>query len=121
MDIILGKERKRWSEDQKREIVAETFQPGETVTGVARRHGANPSMVFSWRKQLMEQQTREAPQNAFMPVALAPPASPTPSPMEAAFEAPTIDLTFACGARLKLTGAVDPELVAGIVKAIRRA
>jgi hypothetical protein len=43
MDIILGKERKRWSEDQKREIVAETIAAGE-VTGVARRHGANPSM-----------------------------------------------------------------------------
>jgi transposase len=122
MEIILGKERKRWSEDQKREIVAETLRPGETVTGVARRHGANPSMVFSWRKRFMEQQTPEAPQTAFMPVALAPPAllAPAPAPMEA-FEAPTIDLTFACGARLKLTGAVDPELVAGIVKALRRA
>ncbi|MEQ1707399.1 MAG: transposase [Terricaulis sp.] len=36
MDIILGKERRRWSEDQKREIVAETFVEGATVTDVAR-------------------------------------------------------------------------------------
>lgn len=42
MDIILGKERKRWSKDQKREIVAETLAAGE-VASVARRHGANSS------------------------------------------------------------------------------
>jgi transposase len=121
MDIILGKERKRWSEDQKREIVAETFAAGE-VTSVARRHGANPSMVFGWRKRfLAEQRTSETHAPAFMPIALAPPASLEPPPLASTREAPTIDLAFACGARLKVTGAVDPELVAGIVKALRRA
>lgn len=121
MDIILGKERKRWSEDQKREIVAETFAVGE-VTSVARRHGANPSMVFGWRKRLLaEQRASEAQAPAFMPVALAPPAFAEPPPTASTCAAPTIDLAFACGARLKVTGAVDPELVAGIVKALRRA
>jgi transposase len=129
MDVILGKERRRWSEDQKREIVAETLAPGETVTGVARRHGANPSMVFSWRKRLIEEQrAHEAPQPAFMPIALAPcqpgqragPVQEGP-PANAAPDAPTIDVAFACGARLRVTGAVDPDLVAGIVKALKRA
>jgi transposase len=119
MDIILGKERKRWSEDQKREIVAEAFAAGE-VTSVARRHGANPSMVFAWRKRFMEQQTSEAGGPAFIPVALAPPAAPEP-PLPAASDAPAIDVAFACGARLRVTGAVDPELVAHIVKALKRA
>jgi transposase len=117
MDIILGKERKRWSEDQKREIVAETFAAGE-VTSVARRHGANPSMVFGWRKRfLAEQRTSQTHAPAFMPIALAPPAAP-PS---LASDAPAIDVEFVCGARLRVTGAVDPELVAHIVKALKRA
>lgn len=116
MEIILGKERKRWSEDQKREIVAETFAAGE-VTRVARRHGANPSMVFSWRKRLLEQQSSEASEPAFMPVALAPPASDAPS----FAMAPTIEVAFACGAQLRVTGVFDAELVAGIVKALKRA
>ncbi len=114
MDIILGKERKRWSEDQKREIVAETVAAGE-VTSVARRHGANPSMVFGWRKRFLEEQRPSTP-SSFMPVAL--PTAPQP---HAATETPTIDLAFACGARLRVTGAVDADLVAGIVKALRRA
>lgn len=121
MDIILGKERKRWSEGQKREIVAETLAPGETVTGVARRHGANPSMVFGWRKRMLEEnRAQRAPQPAFMPVMLAPP-SPAPPLTNTASEAPTIDVAFACGARLRVAGAADPALVAGIVKALTRA
>lgn len=115
MDIILGKERKRWSDDQKREIVAETVAAGE-VTSVARRHGANPSMVFGWRKRFLEEQRPSAPPT-FMPVAL-PLAE---QPPHATTETPTVDLAFACGARLRVTGAVDPDLVAGIVKALRRA
>lgn len=121
MDIILGNERKRWSEDQKREIVAETIAAGE-VTGVARRHGANPSMVFGWRKRfLAEQRTCETQPPAFMPIALAPPAPAERPASNGACDTPTIDLAFACGARLRVTGAVDPELVAGIVKALKRA
>lgn len=115
MDIILGKERKRWSEDRKREIVAETVAAGE-VAGVARRYGANPSMVFGWRKRLLEEQ-RPALPPSFMPVALPVAEAPT----HVAAETPTIDLAFACGARLRVTGAVDADLVAGIVKALRRA
>jgi transposase-like protein len=30
--------------------VAETFGPGGTVHGVARRSGVSPSQLFAWRK-----------------------------------------------------------------------
>jgi hypothetical protein len=35
MEIILGKERRRWSESQKHAIVAETLVEGATVTRCA--------------------------------------------------------------------------------------
>jgi len=38
VEIILGQARRRWSEDEKRVLVAETFVDGQTVNGVARRH-----------------------------------------------------------------------------------
>ena len=119
MDIILGNERKRWSEDQKREIVAETLSPGETVTGVARRHGANPSMVFAWRKRLLKELRPDEDPPVFMPIALAPPTADEP-PSDSAPVPPMIDVTFACGARLQASGAVDPNLVTGIVRALTR-
>ena len=49
MDIILGQPRRRWSAEQKRAMVAETLEPGVSVSSVARRHGINPNMLFAWR------------------------------------------------------------------------
>ena len=36
MDIILGKERRRWSVVEKRAIVAETFEPGAVILEICR-------------------------------------------------------------------------------------
>jgi transposase-like protein len=51
VEIILGQARRRWREDEKRALVAETFADGQTVNGVARRHDISRSMLFGWRKQ----------------------------------------------------------------------
>jgi transposase len=49
---VLGAERRRrWSYDEKVRLVEETLQPGETVCGVARRHGLAQSLLFTWRRQ----------------------------------------------------------------------
>ncbi|QRM33101.1 transposase [Microvirga sp. VF16] len=45
---VLGTERRRrWSLQDKLQIVEETLQPGVTVTEVARGHGLAPSVVFT--------------------------------------------------------------------------
>ncbi len=43
-------QRRRRSVDEKLAIVRETFQPGASVSGVARRHQVNANQVFAWRK-----------------------------------------------------------------------
>jgi transposase len=49
---VLGAERRRrWSYDEKVRLVEETLQAGETVCGVARRHGVAHSLLFTWRRQ----------------------------------------------------------------------
>src|SRR3954452_24469661 len=50
VEIFRGQMRRRWSEEDKRRLVAETFGPGATVHGMARRHGVSPSQLFAWRK-----------------------------------------------------------------------
>src|ERR1700739_2084392 len=72
MEIILGHARRRWSEDEKRALVAETLSEGETVHGVARRHNISRSMLFCWRKQYRGSLSRTAPAStpvSFTPVA----------------------------------------------------
>jgi transposase len=46
-----GRRRRRWSSEDKRRIVAETFAPGASVSIVARRHDLNANMLFTWRRE----------------------------------------------------------------------
>jgi transposase-like protein len=40
--ITCGELRRRWTPEQKREIVAESYGPALTPTEVARKHGISP-------------------------------------------------------------------------------
>jgi transposase len=51
MEVLTGPERRRrWSTDEKLAMVRETFEPGKSVSQVARLHGINPNQLFQWRK-----------------------------------------------------------------------
>jgi transposase len=44
IEVFTGAGRRRsWSADEKAAIVAESYAPGKTVCGVARRHGLTPA------------------------------------------------------------------------------
>jgi transposase-like protein len=46
-----GPRRQLWSIDRKRQIIAESFEPGVSVGDVARRHGLNANLLLTWRRQ----------------------------------------------------------------------
>lgn len=51
IEVIRGVERRRrWSVEEKLSILAETAQPGATVSGTARRHDLHPNQIFRWRQ-----------------------------------------------------------------------
>ena len=41
--------RRRWTDEKKAQIVAESFAPGARVNDVARRHGMQPQHLSTWR------------------------------------------------------------------------
>jgi transposase-like protein len=60
VEVITGvARRRRFSTEFKLAVVAETMQPGMSVSYVARRHGLSPSLIFRWR-QLMSEGGKEA-------------------------------------------------------------
>ena len=60
VEVITGvARRRRFPTGLKLAVVAETMQPGMSVSYVARRHGLSPSLVFRWR-QLMSEGGKEA-------------------------------------------------------------
>jgi transposase len=55
VEVITGvARRRRFTTEQKLAVVAETLEPGATISYVARRHGLSPSLVFRWRRLMSE-------------------------------------------------------------------
>jgi transposase len=70
LEVFTGAGRRRkWSNEDKARIVAETVASGESVCAVARRHGLSPQQLFGWRRQLRKAAARhsEAEELQFVP------------------------------------------------------
>jgi transposase len=118
VEIFHERARRRWTEADKRRLVAETLAPGATVHGVARRHGVNTSQLFTWRKRLrvgIEPGTEPAVAG-FAAVAIAPsaPSMETVEPMSSSL----IEIDLVGGDRVRISGAVDPAVVAAALRAL---
>ena len=46
--------RRRWSPEQKLEIVKQTNEPGNSVSMVARQFGISAGQLFQWRKAYLQ-------------------------------------------------------------------
>jgi transposase len=109
VEVITSAEpRRRWSAEEKRRIVAAAIEPGAVVSEVARAAGIPVSQLFHWRKQLCGP-AREKP--AFAAVAVAAPVSSSSN---------MIEVEFANGARLRITGATDGAIVSAMIKALAK-
>jgi transposase len=64
-EVLAGPERwRRWSADQKREIVSESLQEGAVALSVARRQGISSGLLYTWRRKFAASSAR------FVPVAV---------------------------------------------------
>ena len=64
--------RRRWTEEEKRRIVAESEAPGSSVSRVARCHDLNANMLFTWRRNFRQREAgADVGQAAFIPAIIA--------------------------------------------------
>lgn len=55
IEVITGTaRRRRWTIEQKLRIIEESFEPGATVSSVARRNAVAPNLLFRWRRLMSE-------------------------------------------------------------------
>jgi len=109
--------RRRWSAAEKEHLVAATLEPGASVSVLARAAGMHPSQLYGWRRQLC---SRPNVLPAFAAVRVA----AEPASMACFPSSGMIDIEFANGARMRITGAVDlaalSAAVAGLASGRRR-
>jgi transposase-like protein len=73
-----------WSEEEKRRIVAETLEPGSSVSIVARRHDLNANLLFTWRRKMASASDAERDTMRLVPAVIAPEPAPAAAPKPAA-------------------------------------
>lgn len=67
MEIITRTERKRrWTETEKRQILAECQVKGVTIKSVAKRHDMAESVIYRWRTEARSRENREDPSRNFI-------------------------------------------------------
>jgi transposase len=111
--------RRRWSRAEKERIVAAALEPGVVASDVAREAGIHTSQLFRWRQQFCE---RTPAPVAFNPVAVAPVLEATGLPLPAPLpeQAGTVEIEFATGGRMRITGSVNASTVSALIKALAK-
>lgn len=115
-EVITGAgRRRRWSEEEKAEIVAESLDAETSISAVARRHGLHPNQLFGWRRQFRTETTGAEPGaggGGFIPVVLSDAATAPAAPG-------SIDILVG-GLTVRVSGPVDAEALRGVLDVARR-
>ena len=122
-----GGKRRRWPEALKRELVAATFEPGASVSIVARRHDVNANMLFKWRRRFTAvTPPSSVPSAGLVPVQIVPDAQVLlgstidAKPAVDRSAAGSIEIALRGGVRVRIKGAVDPAAVTAAVDAVMK-
>jgi transposase len=119
LEVVETGRRRRWSEDEKLKIVLESLQAPRQISATARRYGISRSLLLQWRRSFRVEQNDAGQQIGFVP-AMVVPGSEAVVPASAGLAAGdgTIEIEFATGARMRITGAVDRATLTAAVAAL---
>lgn len=117
--VFSGPERRRrWSDEQRLQILTEAFAPGACPTEVARRHEISRGLLYTWRKKLSaDGSTSLHANNACSGFAEAVIVDDGQSALRDVSAAVVVDLSR--GRRVTIFPAASPALAAAVLKALR--
>jgi transposase len=116
-DKSARRRRRSYSEDEKQRLVAESCEPGASVSGVAQRHGINANLLFTWRRQMRPLPTAEAAVE-LIPVEIV--SAPESSPAMAATERRgAIEISLVGGARVQVDANVNEAALKRVLSALK--
>ncbi|MBI3703501.1 MAG: transposase [Rhizobiales bacterium] len=119
LEVVDTGRRRRWSEEEKLKIVLESLRAPRQVSATARRHGISRAQLLQWRRSFRAKRTDTAEQQiGFVPALVIPESELAVPPPAALAGGGAIEIEFASGARMRITGAVDAATLRAAVAAV---
>jgi transposase len=120
VEVLAGPERwRRWSWEEKAQIVAESLAPDAVASAIARRYGLHPNQLYAWRKALRAA-ADEAAKAAAVRAGTAPldfvPVVMTEERVVARGSGIEIE---AAGVRVRVSPGVDSALLADVLRTLK--
>lgn len=114
------RKRRKWSDDEKIRIVAQTKVPGVSVPEVAHRYDMNTNMIFKWiRDPRYNSDTDNEPEGlSFLPVELPQNSLPAGPEREHSAGSGSIKVVLANGHHLELSGGFDTDAVIRLARGL---
>ena len=124
LEVFTGAGRRRtWTAEQKARIVAESYESGDPVSAVARRHALTAQQLFGWRRAARRREQAGAQGAAFAPVIVeaTPPCAEALVASAARTERPSV-IEIAIGiAVVRVPPGIDPTTLTTVLRAVRAA
>ena len=111
--------RRRRSEAERRRIVAESFEPGASVSVVARRHDVNTNLLFTWRQRYRTDVEGSGGSANFVPAVISTDAmaqAPVSSQAVAVSFSGRMEIELPGGCRLVAGNDVDTAVLGDVLK-----
>jgi transposase len=112
LEVVDTGRRRRWTEEEKLRIVAESLSGSRMASATARRHGISRQQIFAWRR--LHREGRLGVSAGFVPVTI----TPQPSTPTAELGGGRIEIVSRKGRRIIIDRDADIELVLRLVSGL---
>lgn len=117
LEVVETGRRRRWSEEEKLRIVAESYAGPRRVASTARRHGISRSLLTTWRRAWRAGLLGGEVAPDFSPLIVAPDPAP-PEPEVALAVAGRMEIELGNGRRITVGADVDGAALARVLAAL---
>lgn len=120
--MAVKRRRSKWSEAFRRRIVAEAEASDEPMSEVAKRHGLNPKLLYSWRQKILKDQKAitTGKEVCLLPVEVK--AAPDETSVKANDSTlSSLEIVLPCGSKLRCGSDINPALLGQALVALKPA
>jgi transposase len=119
LEVVDSGRRRRWTDEEKLKIVLESLAAPRQVSATARQYGIARSQLLQWRRLFRPERNEAlAETNGFVPAVVVPVSEPPRSAPASLVAEGMIEIEFASGARMRITGAADAAALRAAVEVL---